>query len=101
MGSADRRFVALRALLSTVCLVIPCYNEAERLKRVWPRMRRSPCVLLFVNDGSTDATPEWLNAHVKPPHRVLHLAANAGKAEAVRQGMLFLRQEKSAKAFEW
>ncbi len=46
--------------------------------------------LLFVNDGSTDQTGAVLY-EIKtslPSAEVLHLRQNAGKAEAVRQGML-------------
>ena len=74
-------------------LVIPCYNEAARLDEAAflglvgarPGLR-----LLFVNDGSTDATEERLRAvAARRPDRigVLSLAANGGKAEAVRRGM--------------
>src|SRR5882672_7918164 len=101
MGSADRRFVALRPMLSSVCLVVPCFNEAKRLPRVWSQVSGSPCPLLFVNDGSTDTTKEWLESHLQAPHQALHLACNVGKAEAVRQGMLYLMDQKRAKSLEW
>jgi len=45
--------------------------------------------LLFVNDGSSDATPDQLERTVAgTSSSVLHLSRNSGKAEAVRQGML-------------
>jgi len=77
----------------TLTVVVPCYNEAERLE-VGPLLEfagGSPGAnLLFVNDGSTDATSERLAAvAAQRPDRVqvLTLAANSGKAEAVRRGM--------------
>jgi dolichyl-phosphate beta-glucosyltransferase len=75
-------------------VVIPCYNEADRLDVAafedFARTR-SNARLLFVDDGSTDATAAVLarlaDAH---PRRLLvrGLPHNRGKAEAVRQGLL-------------
>lgn len=75
-------------------LVIPCYNEASRLDlqayalflEQFPRVN-----LLFVNDGSTDQTQERLetfSAQHSERVSILRLEHNAGKAEAVRIGML-------------
>ena len=52
---------------------------------------------LFVNDGSTDNTQELINKICDTfPERAKtkHLVKNGGKAEAIRQGMLFLMEEK-------
>lgn len=77
-------------------VVIPCYNEAERLPvREYEEYLRcadnSGIRLLFVNDGSRDKTLDVLIA-LKGRHPnqvdVLDLQPNRGKAEAVRQGML-------------
>lgn len=75
-------------------VVVPCYNEAARLPadafvefaRAWPGGR-----LLFVNDGSADETAEvitTLAARRPESLAAMSLPQNAGKAEAVRQGML-------------
>lgn len=75
-------------------LVIPCYNEAERLDaaRCCEFLARSGDVeLLFVNDGSTDGTLRVLrDLECNDPQciSVFDLPRNVGKAEAVRQGML-------------
>jgi glycosyltransferase involved in cell wall biosynthesis len=77
----------------TEALVVPCYNEAARLDEAAflglvdgrPGLR-----LLFVNDGSTDETEARLRAlAAQRPGRidVRSLDENAGKAEAVRQGL--------------
>ena len=74
-------------------IVVPCFNEAARLDSdAFLRLAEStPLRLLFVNDGSTDATAAVLEAlRDRAPNsvNVLTLAQNSGKAEAVRQGLL-------------
>jgi glycosyltransferase involved in cell wall biosynthesis len=79
----------------TLTLVVPCYNEEKRLdcEAFLSFVRRHPGVhLLFVNDGSKDRTLEVLkDLRARAPHGidVLDMPKNGGKAEAVRQGMLF------------
>jgi glycosyltransferase involved in cell wall biosynthesis len=78
---------------STCTIVIPCYNEALRLDRdAFSRFASSNDVdFLFVDDGSTDSTPQTLDAlRESRPDRisVLGLDRNVGKAEAVRRGLL-------------
>ncbi|MDX1964729.1 MAG: glycosyltransferase [Pirellulales bacterium] len=86
-------------------LVVPCYDEALRLDLGRIRQflsRRTGLELLFVNDGSTDATGTMLDELVREfPRqlRVLHLNQNSGKAEAVRQGMLALLEGTNAPEF--
>ncbi len=79
--------------MPTYCIVIPCYNEASRLDRraFLSFVEDRPEVrLLFVNDGSRDATPEVLQSLSAESRQVEHLdlPENVGKAEAVRQGFL-------------
>jgi dolichyl-phosphate beta-glucosyltransferase len=77
-----------------VCVVVPCFNEEQRLDvsrflAFLSEQRRID--LLLVNDGSRDHTLERLERlRGAYPHRVrvLNWAPNRGKAEAVRQGML-------------
>ena len=82
----------------TVCLVVPCYNEATRLD--FPRLAAGPvnCRLLFVDDGSTDGTADVIRAHLGDRGLLLNLAENRGKAEAVRAGMLHALQVPSDRA---
>jgi len=75
-------------------LVVPCYNEAERL----PAGRfeafaeqHGDVGFVFVNDGSRDRTQTVIDELVsrKPSaFSALELDCNAGKGEAVRAGML-------------
>ncbi len=78
-----------------VAIVVPCYNEEQRLNPFAFRrfLVDSPrCRLIFVNDGSRDGTLELLHrlAGACDPGlvEVVDLPQNGGKAEAVRQGML-------------
>jgi len=79
--------------MSTTTIVVPCFNEAERLDlTAFERFAsESPTTsLLFVDDGSTDETRTVLDRMiVRIPDRasVLALERNSGKAEAVRRGM--------------
>ncbi|MFW2590235.1 glycosyltransferase [Sagittula sp. SSi028] len=88
-------------------VVAPCYNEARRFNAdaFAYFMQRTPDVdFIFVNDGSTDATQERLNAfRAEWPNRVtiLTLARNAGKAEAVRQGLLYACDQGVTRVAYW
>lgn len=81
-------------------VVIPCYNEAERLPLKAYRDFLSDEAtrdihLLFVNDGSQDGTLALLEGLCRSfPERasLLDQQPNRGKAEAVRQGMLHVIQ---------
>ena len=75
-------------------IVVPCYNEAQRLPvaRFQEFLDRSDIQLVFVDDGSGDNTFQVLeNLRDSRPDRVtvLQLKTNQGKAEAVRRGINF------------
>lgn len=80
--------------MSSVCLIIPCYNEANRLPAdaFVAYLRRVPMVTAcFVNDGSRDDTRallERMQQQQPDQIEVLNLDQNQGKAGAVRAGML-------------
>jgi dolichyl-phosphate beta-glucosyltransferase len=76
-----------------IAVVIPCFNEAERIAvgAVSRALQRNPqWVVFLVDDGSTDATAAVLKSirdrHESQVH-LLRFARNRGKAEAVRVGM--------------
>ncbi|MHC4784428.1 MAG: glycosyltransferase [Planctomycetota bacterium] len=80
--------------MSQTVVVIPCYNEAQRLEveafREYAADHRSVRFLL-VDDGSTDATAAMLRSMRDGDAEafdVLTLPRNMGKAEAVRRGFL-------------
>lgn len=75
-------------------MVVPCYNEANRLKSdafLSYAREQENLSFLFVDDGSKDATFEVLEALAREAPgsiEVLRLEQNSGKAEAVRRGVL-------------
>ena len=80
--------------MRSVAIVVPCYNEEQRLKPfTFHRfLVDSPrCRLVFVNDGSRDGTLQVLHrlqtACEPGLVEIVDLPRNGGKAEAVRQGM--------------
>ncbi len=92
--------------MAETVLVVPCYNEAERLDAEAFRAfaAGAPDVrFLFVNDGSTDGTAPVLDALCRneAAFDVMHLAANYGKAEAVRRGILTALETKPAYVGFW
>ncbi len=82
-----------------VGVVIPCYNEEERLSSTEFKdfaHKNLGYHLCFVNDGSTDKTLEVLEELRKGNESnisVFNCEKNGGKAEAVRQGMLHLHKD--------
>src|SRR2546421_9294032 len=80
--------------MSSAIIVIPCFNEAQRLPiHAFKAFVCAGCLprFLFVNDGSTDGTVHVLKAlHDADPERyaLCDLPRNVGKAEAVRAGIL-------------
>ena len=77
-------------------IVVPAYNEAERLPRTLPRILAwlanfpGGGWVLLVDDGSTDATGDAVRA-LMPAHPnldLITLSRQSGKGAAVRVGML-------------
>ncbi|HVA03635.1 MAG TPA: glycosyltransferase [Acidimicrobiales bacterium] len=73
-------------------IVVPCFNEERRIdERAFLAVASTGLVrLLFVDDGSTDGTGRLLArlADASEAVEVLTMTENAGKAEAVRNGLL-------------
>ena len=85
--------------MSKICIVIPCYNEAQRIdKKYFMSFLETYCSeydLFFINDGSTDSTVSLLSDLVTayPDNCTINsMEKNSGKAEAVRSGVQLAAQ---------
>lgn len=76
-----------------LAIVIPCYNEADRLPVSQFKKFlsvQSKVSVFFVNDGSKDKTHELLSAlknEFPKQIEVINMPQNSGKANAVRMGI--------------
>lgn len=83
-------------IAKTYAIIVPCYNEEKRfpVDAFLAFAEKHPEVLLcFVNDGSKDNTLAVLRGlQLQCPENIcVHsLLQNGGKAEAVRQGMVYI-----------
>ena len=75
-------------------VVVPVKNEAGNIALLIGEIARAladraPFEVIFVDDGSTDATAAMLKAEQaeRPWLRVLHHAASSGQSAAVRSGV--------------
>lgn len=81
-------------MTSLLALVVPCYNEAERLQPGAFREfleSHDGVRLIFVDDGSRDGTfalQERIRADAPGRVSILRMPSNRGKGEAVRLGIL-------------
>jgi dolichol-phosphate mannosyltransferase len=87
-----------RARAPRVSVVIAVLNEAESVREVADEVLAaldsvSPFEVVFVDDGSTDSTPEILTALAAADRRVrlVRHARRCGKSQAVRTGVLAAR----------
>ena len=77
-----------------VVIIIPCYNEAERLdtnKFIDYLSQNTHLHFIFVDDGSTDDTSRVINQLISKYNSLVSLLkneTNKGKAESVRLGVI-------------
>jgi dolichyl-phosphate beta-glucosyltransferase len=95
------------AMARDTIVVVPCYNEAKRLdsNAVLQLVDAEPRIaILFVDDGSTDATAAVLEELRRSrPERIfcLGLEVNSGKTEAVRRGVLAALERQPSLVAYW
>jgi dolichol-phosphate mannosyltransferase len=81
--------------LALVSVVVPVFNEQQVLPAFFARLQAAlasltdPAEVVFVDDGSSDATPSILDAWAAsdPRVRVLHLTRNFGHQAALTAGI--------------
>lgn len=77
-----------------ISFIIPVYNEEESLKELHGNIFKvmkevgKPCEILFINDGSTDRSPEVIREIIATDDRVktVNLRKNFGKSVALNLG---------------
>ncbi|MGY3264883.1 poly-beta-1,6-N-acetyl-D-glucosamine synthase [Lysobacter sp. HA35] len=81
-----------------VSILVPCHNEERQLDETFAALANiayPDFEIVAINDGSRDSTGAMLDAFAERIERlrVVHLAANAGKAMALNVGALAARHE--------
>lgn len=85
-----------------ISIVIPCFNEEEALpvyyremKKVMEQMKGISFELLFVDDGSSDGTLDWMRSMHREDERCRYLSfsRNFGKEAAIYAGLTKARGE--------
>ncbi len=84
--------------LPPISIIVPCYNESQTALETFGALTAidyPDFEIIAVNDGSRDNTAEILDSLTAsiPNLRVVHLAANQGKAAAMNVGALLARHE--------
>lgn len=82
--------------MQTLSVIVPCYNEEavirefyDRTQRVLDGMSEVDSYIVFINDGSRDASPLILNELANKDNRVrvIHFSRNFGHQPAVTAGL--------------
>ena len=79
-------------------MVVPCFNEANRIDIHYWRSIVSQidnCKWIFVDDGSSDGTHRILEQIGSENVHILNLPSNLGKGEAIRAGLKFVFNNQS------
>ena len=82
-----------RRLFPTASVVVPTFNRLNDLQRVTRELcdqaasLPSPCEIVVVDDGSTDGTSVWLDAHASDLGVLVLHQDNAGPARARNRGV--------------
>jgi polyisoprenyl-phosphate glycosyltransferase len=85
----------MTAAATQLSVLIPVHNEEQNIEPLLARLLpalgsvQGACEVIFVNDGSTDATAERLDAACRrdPRVRALHLSRNFGHQPAISAAM--------------
>lgn len=94
----------MNSLQEKISIVIPTYNMAEHIQRLWGTLLRSGFShdwieeVIFVDDGSVDATADtvlkFTGPENAPPARLISLGKNEGRFVARYKGALEARTER-------
>ena len=79
-------------------IIVPSYNELNTIEEFTLNLKKTfineSVKFIFVNDGSTDGTKEWLNKNIpiifkSKYYKIINLEKNIGKGGALRQSFLY------------
>jgi dolichol-phosphate mannosyltransferase len=85
-------------------IIVPCYNEEECMFECYKRLlmlrqllKGYKVIFVFINDGSSDRTPELLNEIAKNDSEVMvvYLEKNSGHQNAVRAGLSAIKLDQN------
>jgi cellulose synthase/poly-beta-1,6-N-acetylglucosamine synthase-like glycosyltransferase len=94
----NRRVPAIEENVPSISLLIPAYNEEARLLQKISNLRemdypREKVQIVFVSDGSTDRTNEFLKGLADQNIEAIFLPHRSGKAVALNQAVQHARHE--------
>ncbi len=85
-----------------VLLIVPCYNEENRLKLDEFKKYSSSISFLFANDGSQDRTEQLIKPVVNNEEIYLYTTnINKGKAQVVFDAYNYAKSEKILEKYDW
>ncbi|MBI5591927.1 MAG: glycosyltransferase [Deltaproteobacteria bacterium] len=84
-----------------IALIIPCFNEEKRLHLDKFNLFHQNVYFLFVDDGSVDNTAKLITENLPSNSFFIKLNRNRGKAEAVRQGVFYLKNMSLYEELSW
>lgn len=70
-----------------ICVLVPAYNEAEKLKKLLPQLKEYNLDIIVIDDGSRDETS---NAAKESGVEVIRHEKNSGKGKALQTGFDFI-----------
>lgn len=77
--------------LPKITIIVPCFNEEQNLPKVITKISEyisiNACYVIFVNDGSMDATKEILESIANPKIKILNHSMNRGYGGAIKSGI--------------
>lgn len=87
-----------------IYLIVPCFNESERLRlEVFQAYARESVTILFADDGSRDDTATRIESYCRKNSQMhlFRLTKNGGKAVAVQQAFQYLEAHFSLQNDDW
>jgi Glycosyltransferases involved in cell wall biogenesis len=77
---------ALMDALAATCIVVPAFNEEAVVGEVLADLEKLPCIVVVVDDGSSDQTHDVCLHH---PVAVLRHSSNLGQGAALQTGITY------------